>query len=544
MNEFLEGLKFLRESEDHIEFKEARQDFNFNGGSHADPKRRRHCVLGYVAALANEGGGALVFGMADKRPHEVVGTSYEVGNLGALEDAIYRYHGLRVRIDEHFDGERRVVVFNVPSRPVGKLLRFEGVPMMRTGESLREMSDAEMLRILSEQEPDFSAKICEGLTVADLDPEALRVMKVRYAQKQKNPSFRNLSDEQVLTDLELLTRDGRLTYAALILLGKGEMIHELLPQAGIIVEYRKSASSITYDRRKEIRKPLFLAVDEAWDFLNQPLTNPEIHYSQGAYIFDVSAFNETTVREALLNALSHRSMRIQSEVVVKQSPKQLTILNPGGFPIGVTEDNILTVSSTPRCKRLVEVLQKTGLVERSGQGVDKMFSNCILDGKSLPSYRGTDMYQVQLTIEAELKYPVLMRILREEQARRGEEDALNVFQLIALYNVYVGKSESIPADTLSELEAMHLVRRYRGKYKVCDHYVGDESVTELTERQRNILNLLAESPTLSGRKLSEMLSVTQRTIERDLKALQDTGRLRHTGPDNDGRWEVIDWQKP
>ena len=72
----------------------------------------------------------------------------------------------------------------------------------------------------------------------------------------------------------------------------------------------------------------------------------------------------------------------------------------------------------------------------------------------------------------------------------------------------------------------------------------DESVTELTERQRNILNLLAESPTLSGRKLSEMLSVTQRTIERDLKALQDTGRLRHTGPDNDGRWEVIDWQKP
>ena len=49
---------------------------------------------------------------------------------------------------------------------------------MRTGESLRAMSDADIFRILSEQEPDFSAKICEGLTIEDLDKEAIAEMKI------------------------------------------------------------------------------------------------------------------------------------------------------------------------------------------------------------------------------------------------------------------------------------------------------------------------------------------------------------------------------
>ncbi len=118
MNEYLEKIRHLKESEDHIEFKEAKKNFNYNGGEHKDPTKRRHCILGYVVALANECGGRLVFGMADHWPHEIVGTSYEKGNLGSLEDAIYEAMGIRVRIEECFDGDKRVVVFNVPSLTV------------------------------------------------------------------------------------------------------------------------------------------------------------------------------------------------------------------------------------------------------------------------------------------------------------------------------------------------------------------------------------------------------------------------------------------
>ena len=45
----------------------------------------------------------------------------------------------------------------------------------------KPMSDAVYLKILQESEPDFSEKICEGLSLEDLDEEAIRVMKKKYA---------------------------------------------------------------------------------------------------------------------------------------------------------------------------------------------------------------------------------------------------------------------------------------------------------------------------------------------------------------------------
>lgn len=437
MNAFLEGLKNLKESEDHIEFKEAKKDFNYNGGSHKDPKERRHCVLGYVAALANEGGGRLVFGMADKRPHDIVGSSYEKGNLGALEDAIYDVHGIRVRIQEEFDGEKRVVIFNVPSRPLGKMLKFEGVPLMRVGESLREMSDDEMRKILNEQEPDFSAKVCDGLRVEDLDPEAIGVMKKKYAEKNENPSFATLPDEQVLRDLGLLN-DGKLNYAALVLLGKSEVIKRLLPQNNVVIEYRRDPASIQYDDRQEFQMPLFLGIEEIWKYLNQPSSNPMRHIDESPYIFDIKMFNKDAVREGVLNAVAHRSMLIQSDVVIKQSPNELTITNAGGFPIGVDLSNILTVNSTPRSKTLTDVLQKTGLVERSGQGVDKMFNRCIMEAKHLPDYKGTDSYQVALTFRTEIRNVPFLVFIRRKQDERPKDNKLNILELIVLYKVLFG----------------------------------------------------------------------------------------------------------
>ena len=62
--------------------------------------------------------------------------------------------------------------------------------------------------------------------------------------------------------------------------------------------------------------------------------------------------------------------------------------------------------------------------------------------------------------------------------------------------------------------------------------------TKLTERQQKILNLIKVSPTITGKQMSETLSVRQRTIERDLSALQKKGILKHEGKDNDGKWVI------
>ena len=475
-NTILRELSLLKESEDHIEFKEAKHNFNWDGGAHKDPKERRHCILGYVAALANEKGGKLVFGMKDHRPHEVVGSTFAQGNLGALEDAIYEKMQIRVPITEEFEpskdvpNRKRVIIFNVPSRPIGKMLKFEGVPLMRTGESLREMSDAEMYKILSEQEPDFSAKPCEGLTMDDLDTEAIKVMKQRYAEKNDNAGFEGIPDEQALKDLDLLV-EGKLNYAALVLLGKPKAIRKYMPQNNVVIEYRNDPASIQYDDRLEIQQPLFLAVDSIWSYINQPRLNPQVHISENAYIFDIKLFNKETIREAVLNAIAHRSMIVQNDVVIKQSPTELTITNAGGFPIGVDKSNVLTVNSTPRSKRLAEVLQKTGLVEKSGQGVDKMFTNCIMEAKPLPDFSATDNYQVSLTFRTEIRDVPFLVYIRQEQAKRPPHHKLNVFQLMAIYNVCFGKELEVRDSVIDELVNDEILLRSKtGKISMSKDY--------------------------------------------------------------------------
>lgn len=153
----IEELKLQRESEDHVEFKKAENNFSYNGEGKTQPKERRKCILGYVVALCNENGGRLVFGMHDAYPHEVVGTNYSTNAIGQLESRIYNDIGIRPYIYELYDNDgKRVLVIEVPSRPIGKMFKFEDVALMRVGEELRPMDDKTYISIIQEQEPDFS----------------------------------------------------------------------------------------------------------------------------------------------------------------------------------------------------------------------------------------------------------------------------------------------------------------------------------------------------------------------------------------------------
>ena len=66
------------------------------------------------------------------------------------------------------------------------------------------------------------------------------------------------------------------------------------------------------------------------------------------------------------------------------------------------------------------------------------------------------------------------------------------------------------------------------------------SEMKLTERQQKIVNLIKESATITAKQMSETLSVSPRTIERDLSLMKKVGILRRHGKDNDGVWVVIE----
>lgn len=554
-------LQQMRESEDHVEFKKGEGgNVSYNGQGKDNPKERRRCILGYVAALCNEGGGRIVIGMYDHHPHAVSGTTQYANGLGQLESNIYRDMGIRPEVYELYEDVtgKRVVVIEIPSRPIGKVFKFEDVALMRVGEELKPMSDAMYLKILQESEPDYSEQICEGLMLDDLDDTAIDRMKDQYAKKWNKPEFAHLPTLQVLSDFRLIDENGKLNFAALILLGKRDAIRKYLPCNNIVVEYRLYHSMIEYTARKEFTDPLFVLVDEVWDYINQPASNPLQHYRHKMNIYDLPAFNEVVIREAILNSICHRVMYIQSDVVIKQYPDMLEITNAGGFPVGVDETNILRVNSMPRSKRVSEVLQKTGLVEKSGQGIDKMFYHCLMEGKRLPDFSDTDNFQVSLKLFGTIENPTFLLFVNDVQNKRSEADKLNVFDLIALYKASKGESQrDTDTETLKKLLSQNLLVETTEGYKLPAGYYepadtcreGVEAVNniQLSERQQLIYDTIKKicgvtatelADTLAD-TLADMLPISKRTIEREISFLKRNSYIRKEGKKNKGFWVVL-----
>lgn len=477
----IEQLKYCKESEDKVEFKKGEHgNVAYDGGSRLKPSERRRCILGYVTALCNEKGGSLVIGMEDKYPHKVVGTRQNENSTGELEANIYRDTGIRPKIYELYEDEAekkgRVLVIDVPSRPAGTVFKFEDVPLMRVGEELKPMSDEVYLSIIQENEPDFSQQICRDATLDELDPDALSVLKEKYARKQNNPIFLTLSNRQILSDLQLITDEG-ITNAAVILLGKEDFIKRVYPQASVMLEYRHSESQITFDNRISYSQPFFIMIDRLWHDID--LRNGKFQIKEGPYIFDVPYFNEEVIRESINNAITHRDYTRHSETVIKQYPQKLIVTNAGGFPHGVTIDNILTVPSTPRNRLLADVLSKTGIVERSGQGIDKIFYRTLSEGKEAPDYSGSDAFNVELILSAIIQDKAFALFIESVQQNLAEDNKLSVFEIVVLDKIRRNeKTTALDKAVIKQLMDRNLIEK-RGKTNGI-HYILCRSYYEFT----------------------------------------------------------------
>lgn len=361
--EQLEELMASKEGE-HLEFKEAKENFHFE------------TLIKYCAALANEGGGKVVLGVTDKRPRSVVGSQAFKQPERTRSGLIDKLH-LNIDFSMVNHSEGRVLIFHVPTRPIGNPVKYEGIYWQREGDSLRAMSEDRLRGIFAEGGHDFSSDICASATLDDLDTEAIENFRKRWVKKSGNQSLTTLTQEQLLNDAEALV-DGGVTYAALILFGTHKALGRHLAQAEVIFEYRASDASGPAQQRKEFRQGFFSFYDELWDLIN--LRNDIQHFQSGLFVLDIPTFSERVIREAVLNAVSHRDYQLGGSVFIRQYPRRLLLESPGGFPVGITEQNILD-RQLPRNRRIADIFSKCGLVERSGQGMNLMFELSIQESK-------------------------------------------------------------------------------------------------------------------------------------------------------------------
>lgn len=440
--------EWIRSTEgEHLEFKEAKRRFDFE------------LLAKYCCALANEGGGKVILGVTNKRPRKVVGTEA----FPQPEDtrrSLMEKIPLRIEFLEINSHGKRVLVFDIPTRPVGVPIKYDGIYWSREADSLVPLSEERLRGIFAEAGHDFSADICRGATIQDLAADAIEDFRSRWIEKSKNAGLASLSHEQLLRDAEVLWDDG-LTYAALILFGTKQALGKYLGQAEVVFEYRFSDSSGPAQQRVEYRQGFFLFYDALWKAIN--LRNDLQHYQNGLFILDIPTFEERSVREAVLNAVSHRDYQLGGNVFVRQYPRRLVVESPGGFPVGITIENVLDRQS-PRNRRIADVFAKCGLVERSGQGMNLMFERSIQQGKPRPDFTGTDAYNVVITLRGQVQdfrfLQFLEKVGRETLASFGTHDFL-VLDL-------VHREESVPGTLkeslrkLVELGIVEIVGRGKG----------------------------------------------------------------------------------
>lgn len=528
---------WMDESEgEHLEFKEAKSNFHFER------------LVRYCAALANEGGGAIILGVTDRRPRRVVGSRAFATDLERTKAGLVEQLRLRIAATELAHADGRVVVFEVPSRPIGMPIQYEGAYWMRAGEDLVAMTPDQLRRIFDEAGPDFSAETCPRATLADLDPAATARLRALWRRKSGNAALDGLGDEQLLADAELVI-DGGVTYAALILLGTRRGLGRHLAQAEVIFEYRGSEASIPFQQREEYRRSFLLFEDELWQTIN--LRNDLHHYQDGFFVGDIRTFNEAVVREAILNAVSHRDYRLGGSVFVRQFPRKLEIVSPGGFPPGITADNILWKQS-PRNRRIAETLVRCGLVERSGQGANWMFEGCIRESKRRPDYAGTDDHEVRLTLPGEVQDPhfvVFLGKIGEELVRSFTTEDFLVLDL-------VHREQPVPPELqryLPALEDSGVIERQGRRGPAARYLLSRQFYTLIGKRgvytrkrgldretNKALLRKHIADNGVAGtqfRELSQVLPALGRgEIQSLLRELRAEGKIHSRGRTSAGRW--------
>ncbi|MYC15991.1 MAG: transcriptional regulator [Gemmatimonadetes bacterium] len=520
--------------DEHLEFKEAKKNFHFE------------TLVKYCVALANEGGGRMILGVTDKLPRKVVG-SQVFSNLERTKAGLIDRVRLRIDVEEIQHPDGRVLVFQVPSHLIGMPMQYKGAYWMRGGETLIPMTPDLLQRIFAESGPDFSAEICTSAQLDDLDPNAVEVLRQLWQRKLLDQDISTRPIEQLLADAELLV-DNQVTYAALILLGKREALGKYLAQAEVIFEYRSNEVPGPAAERHEFRQGFLTVLDEIWRLINQ--RNDLQHFQQGFFIWDVPTFNERVVREAVLNAVSHRDYRHGGSVFIRQYPRRIEIVSPGGFPPGITPDNILR-QQNPRNRRIAEVLGKCGLVERAGQGFDRIFRECIQQSKPLPDFSHTDAYSVWLTLHGEIQDPEFLRFLEEigqEQVATFGLDDLLVVDL-------VHREQPVPNDLQSRVDhlldqgiiervgrgrgvRLMLSRRFYRHIGKAGTYTRKRGLDRETNKAL-LLKHIRDNRKL-GSQLKELMQVlpflSRAQVQNLLQSLRNEGAIHKVGATKGTRW--------
>ena len=348
-------------------------------------KRQIRKIRETVVAFANARGGFLVLGVADHERTRAAAI-HGVAELdqGALRRDIYDGTDphILVEIEELREEEGRVLVIRVP-RGIPPHTTSDGVARIRVGKESKPLTGSNLAElVVSRGRRDLSAEFVEGVEPSDLDREQFRRLRRMIGAHAGRRDLAQLGDGE-MADALGLTRGNDVTRAGILLLGSRPTLARCLPRHEVIFSRRRGGTG--YDVRRDVRAPLLETLDEVRRLLDAHLRVAPVG-TAGFEQLEIPDVTWWVAREAVLNALVHRDYFLQQSIHIELGDGRVEVTSPGGFIGGVTARNILRHPPVRRNPLLADVLQKIGLVNRMGLGVDRIFAESLSLGKDIPRY--------------------------------------------------------------------------------------------------------------------------------------------------------------
>lgn len=441
-----------------IEFKEAKNSYDFSK------------IGKYFSALSNEANlhgqphAWLVFGVVDKT-RELVNSTFrsQRKDLDSLKGEIANKTNGRVtfiEIHELIVDGKRIIMFQIPAAPKGLPVTFDGHYYGRDGEELSALNLEEIERIRSQAtQEDWSASIVADATIEDLDSDALRFARQKFKEKHAREKYADQidgwTDEQLL-DKAKVTVGGKITRAALLLLGNTAAVHKLSPHPAQIT-WKLDAEERSYEH---FNPPFLLATTQVYQRVRN--IKQKLFPRNQLIATEVMKYDSRVVLEALHNCIAHQDYTQNGRVIVTEKIDRLIFENAGTFFEGSAED-YFTGEKTPGKYRnpwLANAMVELGMIDTMGYGIHTMTVEQKNRYFPLPDYSKSEANKVILEIfghTLDENYSLLLL----------EKKELDIYTIILLDKVQ--KRLSISDEEAAVLRKAKLIEGRKPSYIIAAH---------------------------------------------------------------------------
>lgn len=339
----------------------------------------------YFSALSNEANlrehdfAWIVFGV-DNKTHIVTGTNFKEGEqaLNRLKQDMSQHTTDNLIFREIvplFVEGKRVLMFKIPASPRNIVMHWKGIAYARDGESLKPLNQTKRYEIRHQSPiPDWTAQLVPNATIDDLDELALATARIMYKKVHSNIPAQEIdgwSKEDFLSNSNMM-RDGQITRAAILLLGKPLSLNKIHPAVAQITWTLQDDEDIV-DDYEHFTIPFLLTVDKVLS----KIRNKTMRELPGGTLFPdtMKQYDDYTIREALHNAIAHQDYTLRQRIVFVESPGKLYYGNGGSFIPGTIEKALehkgpqLHYRNECLCKGMVHF----NMIDTVGRGIKKIY---------------------------------------------------------------------------------------------------------------------------------------------------------------------------